>query len=76
MFAISVTNEVPEHPVISKTSGNVFEKRAIEKYILENGCDPITKDEMTVADLIEIKSEFLEMDYNYKLTQFIILFYI
>lgn len=55
---VSVTNEVPEQPVISPLSGAIFEKRIIEKYILENGCDPITGKELRVDELIEIKSKF------------------
>lgn len=51
-----VTNEVPEQPVISPASGAIFERRIIEKYILENGCDPITGKEITADDLIEIKT--------------------
>lgn len=54
---VSVTNEVPEQPVISPLSGAIFEKRIIEKYILENGCDPITGKELKVDELIEVKSE-------------------
>ena len=37
----SLSNEVPEEPVISLTSKHVFEKRLLEKYISENGTDPI-----------------------------------
>lgn len=51
-----VTNEVPEQPVISPSSGAIFERRIIEKYILENGCDPINGKEITVEELIEIKT--------------------
>lgn len=58
MFVISVTNEVPEQPVISPLSGAIFERRIIEKYILENGCDPITGKELKAEELIEIKSKF------------------
>lgn len=50
-----VTNEVPEQPVISPLSGAIFERRIIEKYLLENGCDPITGKDMKVDDLIEVK---------------------
>lgn len=54
----TVSNEVPEQPVISPLSGVIFERRLIEKYIVENGCDPISGSELKVDDLIEIKSEF------------------
>lgn len=49
---------MPEHPVISPLSGAVFERRIIEKYIIENGVDPISGKELRAEDLIEIKSEY------------------
>lgn len=52
----AITNEVPEQPVVSPASGTVFERRIIEKYILENGCDPINGKDMKVDELIEIKT--------------------
>ena len=45
----------PEHPVVSPVSGQVFEKRLIEKYIQENGVDPSNQQPLTVEDLIELK---------------------
>lgn len=56
-----VSNEVPEHPVVSPVSGSIFEKRLIEKYLAENGVDPITGKELTVDQLIDIKSIFLAL---------------
>lgn len=55
-ISFSVTNEVPEMPVVSPISGAIFEKRIIEKYILENGCDPITGKDLKVEELIEVKT--------------------
>lgn len=57
-FFFLVTNEVPEHPVVSTSSGAIFEKRIIEKYILENGCDPISGKEIKIEELIDVKSKF------------------
>ena len=37
-------------------SGNVFEKRLIDAYIAENGKDPVTGEELTLDDLVELKS--------------------
>ena len=55
-YVFSVSNEVPEHPVVSPVSGSIFEKRLIEKYVTENGVDPITGKELTIEQLIDIKS--------------------
>lgn len=52
----AISNEVPEHPVVSPLSGAIFEKRIIEKYIIENGVDPISGKELAIEDLIEIKT--------------------
>ena len=57
MFVLSVSNEVPETPVISPVSGHVFEKRLIEKYVQENGIDPISNEKLSTDMLIPIKSE-------------------
>lgn len=56
-FVPVVTNEVPDQPVISPLSGAIFERRIIEKYLIENGCDPITGKEMKVEELIEVKGK-------------------
>lgn len=37
-------------------TGNVYEKRLIEAYIAEHGKEPVTGEELTIDDLIELKS--------------------
>ncbi|MCJ1355936.1 MAG: hypothetical protein MMC33_005929 [Icmadophila ericetorum] len=51
-----VSGETPQAPVVSKKSGHVFERHLIESYISENGTDPVTKEELTLDDLVEVKS--------------------
>lgn len=51
----SVSNEVPEHPVISPRSGHIFERRLIEKYIKDHGQDPITGESLEVEMLLDVK---------------------
>jgi pre-mRNA-processing factor 19 len=55
-LAAVVSGEAPEQPVVSIKSGNLFERRLIEKYITDHGKDPINSEVMTVEDLIEVKS--------------------
>lgn len=43
--------------MVSPSSGAIFEKRIIEKYVQENGVDPISGKEISSDDLIEIKSK-------------------
>lgn len=54
--ASTVSGEAPQEPVVSKLSGSVFEKRLVEKYIEENGKDPVSGDDLTLDDLLPIKS--------------------
>jgi hypothetical protein len=42
-------------PKLTRWSGNVFERRLIETYISENGTDPVTGEDLTVEDLVELK---------------------
>lgn len=55
----SISGEVPENPVLSRISNHVFERRLIEKFMSENGTDPITGDSISEDDLIEIKATSL-----------------
>ncbi|KAF1345985.1 WD40-repeat-containing domain protein [Delphinella strobiligena] len=51
----AISGEAPQQPVASRKSGNVFERRLIESYISENGTDPVTGEELTVEDLVDLK---------------------
>jgi len=51
----AISNEVPENPVVSPVSGQVYERRLIEKYLADNGVDPINKEPLSEEQLIEIK---------------------
>lgn len=52
----AISGEAPQVPVASSKSGTVFEKRLIEAYIAEHGKDPVTGEELTTDDLIELKT--------------------
>ncbi|KAF9926593.1 Pre-mRNA-processing factor 19 [Linnemannia zychae] len=52
----AISGEAPEVPVVSKKSGQVYERRLIVKYIEENGKDPVTGEDLSVDDLLEIKT--------------------
>ncbi|XP_064193840.1 pre-mRNA-processing factor 19 [Anguilla rostrata] len=51
----AISNEVPERPCLSPVSNQVFERRLIEKYIAENGADPINGQPLSEEQLIDIK---------------------
>nr|XP_043609248.1 pre-mRNA-processing factor 19 [Erigeron canadensis] len=52
----SISGEVPEEPVVSKTSGLLFEKRLIQRHISDFGKCPVTGEPLTMDDLIPIKT--------------------
>lgn len=52
----ALSGEPPQVPVVSSKSGHVYERRLIEKYIAENGTDPISGDKLSIEDIIPIKS--------------------
>jgi pre-mRNA-processing factor 19 len=51
----ALSGNIIEVPVVSKTTGHVFERRLIEKHIDATGQCPITGDEMTRDSLLEIQ---------------------
>jgi len=51
----AISNEVPEVPVVSPVSGQVYERRLIEKYVTESGVDPVNKEPLGIEQLIEVK---------------------
>lgn len=51
----TVSGEVPEQPVVSPISGAVYERRLLEKYLAENGTDPISNKELSIEQIIELK---------------------
>ncbi|CAF0992216.1 unnamed protein product [Rotaria sp. Silwood1] len=51
----SLSNEVPEQPVLSPVSGCIFEKRLIVKYLHESPTDPINGQPLTEEQLIDVK---------------------
>jgi pre-mRNA-processing factor 19 len=52
----AISGESPQAPVASRKSGNVFERRLIEAHIAEHHTDPVNGEDLTVEDLIELKS--------------------
>lgn len=61
LVLLTVSGEVPQEPVVSRTHGHLFEKRLIEKYIAETGKCPITNEDMTDSDLISLQGTYLCM---------------
>lgn len=55
MLSCSISGEVPEVPVVSIKSGHVFEKRLILKCLEQDNKCPITLEELSPNDLMEIK---------------------
>ncbi|KAJ8339855.1 hypothetical protein SKAU_G00344880 [Synaphobranchus kaupii] len=53
----AISNEVPERPCLSPVSNQVYERRLIEKYIAENGADPINGQPLSEEQLIDIKAK-------------------
>lgn len=54
-----VSNETPEQPVVSPVSGCIYERRLIEKYLTENGVDPMNGEKLEAEQLVEVKCKCL-----------------
>lgn len=52
----ALSGEPPQVPVVSSKSGQLYERRLIEKYIAENGTDPTSGEKLELEDLIAIKA--------------------
>ncbi|XAR48930.1 hypothetical protein NMG60_11031921 [Bertholletia excelsa] len=52
----SISGEMPEEPVVSKTSGLLFEKRLIERHISDYGKCPITGEPLSMEDVVPVKT--------------------
>jgi pre-mRNA-processing factor 19 len=51
-----ISGQVPTEPVVSKTSGCLFERRLIEKFVSENGRCPKTGEPLTKDDLLSVSA--------------------
>ena len=56
MFFCAISGEPPQDPVISTKSGHLYERRLVQKYITENGTDPVTGDKLEESDLVSVKA--------------------
>mmetsp|Transcript_22591 Transcript_22591/g.51410 ORF Transcript_22591/g.51410 Transcript_22591/m.51410 type:complete len:506 (-) Transcript_22591:146-1663(-) len=52
----AVTGHPPEEPVFCPKTGHVYEKRIIAKHVESAGKCPVTKEELTKDDLVEVKA--------------------
>lgn len=53
----SLSGNIIEEPVVSKTTGHIYEKRIIEKYLTNFGKCPITSNPMSADDLIKVNTQ-------------------
>lgn len=52
----AVTGHPPEEPVFCPKTGHVYEKRIIVKHVESTGKCPVTKEDLTKDDLVEVKA--------------------
>jgi len=53
----SLSGNIIEEPVVSKTTGHIYEKRIIEKYLSNFGKCPITSNSMSLDDLVKVNTQ-------------------
>lgn len=51
----TISNEICTHPVVSKRTGHIYEKSLLEKHLQVTGRCPVTEDEMTMDDVVDIQ---------------------
>jgi pre-mRNA-processing factor 19 len=56
LFFCAISGEPPQDPVVSVKSGNIYERRLVQKYIAENGTDPVTGEKLEESDLVSVKA--------------------
>lgn len=54
-FSCAVSGEVPQEPYVSRTTGHLYEKRLIEKYVEENRTCPVTGKDASIDDFIPLQ---------------------
>lgn len=57
MATCAISGEVCSQPVVSKATGVVFEKRVIEKHLLTSSKCPVSGEQMSVDDLIPLRTD-------------------
>lgn len=53
---LAVSGVVPEEPVFCAKSGHIYERRLVTKHIEQTGREPVTGEEVSVADLQPVRS--------------------
>ena len=49
-----VSGEVPQEAVVSKSTGQLYEKKIVLKYIADGGKCPVTGGDLPESDLIDV----------------------
>eukprot|EP00884_Botryococcus_braunii_P021924 jgi/Botrbrau1/8415/Bobra.0237s0035.1 len=52
----SISGTIPEEPVINRNNGQLYEKRLVEKFVKDNGKDPVTGETLSLEDIVLVKS--------------------